>query len=137
MITGVYEAVLYADNVPEAAAFYANVVGLRLAEPVSSLMAAFRTGEPGETPSSCLLLVFNRREAAVPGRQVPSHGTSGPGHVALRIPPDRYEWWKDRLARHGVPVEQEVEWKTGARSIYFRDPGGNVVELVAGELWPL
>jgi catechol 2,3-dioxygenase-like lactoylglutathione lyase family enzyme len=135
MIKGVYEAVLYTDDVSEAAAFYSNVVGLRPAAPVSSLMAAFRTGESDEIPPSGLLLVFNRREAAVPGREVPSHGTIGAGHVALRIAADRYEWWKDRLARHGVPIEQEAEWKTGARSIYFRDPAGNSVELVAGEIW--
>ena len=36
----------------------------------------------------------------------------------------------------GVAIEAEVEWPSGGRSLYFRDPAGNVVELAPPTLWP-
>jgi catechol 2,3-dioxygenase-like lactoylglutathione lyase family enzyme len=45
--------------------------------------------------------------------------------------------WRRRLERHGIVAEQEVEWPRGGRSLYFRDPAGNSVELVTPGLWGL
>jgi len=42
-----------------------------------------------------------------------------------------YEAWKERVA-----AEQEVTWKSGVRSFYFRDPAGNLLEIAEGDLWP-
>ena len=34
-------------------------------------------------------------------------------------------------------IEKEVEWPKGGRSLYFRDPAGNSVELVTPGVWGL
>lgn len=129
-ITGVYETVLYADDVDSTSAFYAGVLGLRLVEGPDELSAAFRLPDGG------VVLVFDPSRSGAPGRAVPSHGPRGPGHVAFRIPPGAYDAWRTTLREHGVPIEREVEWARGGRSLYVRDPAGNSVELTADELWP-
>jgi catechol 2,3-dioxygenase-like lactoylglutathione lyase family enzyme len=127
--TRVYETVLYAPDLPAMAAFYSDVLGLvRVSE--GPPYAAFRLGDGG------VLLLFDPRQAAAPGRIVPSHGTSGPGHVAFSVGEGCLERWRDALPAGGVPIEAELEWPAGGRSLYVRDPAGNSVELVEGEIWP-
>jgi catechol 2,3-dioxygenase-like lactoylglutathione lyase family enzyme len=65
---------------------------------------------------------------------VASHGATGAGHVAFSV--ESLDGWRERFAEHGVEVEQEKEWPRDGRSIYVRDPAGNSVELVEGDLWP-
>lgn len=129
-ITAVYETVLYADDVPAAARFFSDVLGLRLVEGPDELSAAFRLPDGG------VLLVFDPARSGAPGRAVPSHGPRGPGHVAFRIPAGSLDEWQRALERHGIPVEQIVAWAGGGHSLYVRDPAGNSVELTADELWP-
>jgi catechol 2,3-dioxygenase-like lactoylglutathione lyase family enzyme len=38
-------------------------------------------------------------------------------------------------ADKAVPVESEVSWPQGGRSLYFLDPDGMVVELATPGLW--
>jgi catechol 2,3-dioxygenase-like lactoylglutathione lyase family enzyme len=130
MIRGVYEAVVYTDDLATLTAFYRDALGLRLVKPPHDLLAAFRLPDGG------ILLAFDRTLASQPGREVPSHGASGPGHVAFRIDAGEYDTWTARLASLGIPIERQIVWDSGARSIYFRDPAGNSVELVEGEIWP-
>ena len=40
-----------------------------------------------------------------------------------------------QLREVGIRIELEMDWKEGGRSIYFRDPAGNVVELAPATLW--
>lgn len=134
MLRGVYETVLYANDLPAAAEFYRSVLDLRVVKPVDELMVAFRLPDGG------VLLIFDPSESRQPGRSVPSHGMEGSGaggHVAFRIDHGEYDKWVARLRSHGVEIESEISWESGARSIYFRDPAGNSVELVEGEIWPL
>ncbi len=42
----------------------------------------------------------------------------------------------EELRDRGIELEREVDWPQGGRSIYVRDPAGNSVELVEGDLWP-
>ncbi|WP_201750336.1 VOC family protein [Tautonia marina] len=83
-----------------------------------------------------VLLVFNP-VTTLKGDTLPPHGARGPGHFALGIRADKLDDWRRRLEAHGVAVEQEVEWPRGGRSIYFRDPSGNSVELITPGLWGL
>ena len=127
----VYETVLYADDLASATRFYGGVLGLRLVDGPDELAVAFRLGD------RAMLLVFDPARAGAPGRRVPSHGTSGPGHVAFGVEPGSLEVWRARLAEAGVELEQDIEWSGGrGRSLYVRDPAGNSVELVDGDLWP-
>jgi catechol 2,3-dioxygenase-like lactoylglutathione lyase family enzyme len=122
----VYETVVYANDLEAARAFYRDVLGLREVED-----GVFRLDDDG------VLLLFDPAESSRPGRVVPSHGPEGATHLAFSVDEGELDAWRERLAAHGVELEQEQQWQRGgARSLYVRDPAGNSVELVAGELWP-
>jgi catechol 2,3-dioxygenase-like lactoylglutathione lyase family enzyme len=129
-LRGVYETVLYADDVAATARFYESILGLRLVAGPDELMAALRLEDGG------VLLIFDPRRASKPGRAVP-HGASGAGHVAFSVREGELDAAAAELrAAHGVELERETEWPQGGRSVYFRDPAGNSLELVEGEVWP-
>lgn len=131
-LTRVYETILYCPEPPglvAAGRFYKDVLGLRPIKEDAALLDAFRLPQGG------VLLLFDPHAAIKPGREVPSHGGIGPGHVAFSIESGSYDQWRAWLEEHRVAVEQEMIWKTGAKSIYVRDPAGNSVELVEGEIW--
>ncbi|MBU6413805.1 MAG: VOC family protein [Planctomycetes bacterium] len=94
-----------------------------------SAARAFPTGD-------AVLLLFHPAYAATPGRGVPTHGTTGPGHIAFRVTAGMLDQWLKRFAELEVEVELDRTWKRGGRSLYVRDPAGNSVELVEGEIWP-
>ena len=128
-IHGIYETVLYGD-VPALEAFYREVLGLRLVDGPDELAAAFRL------PDGAMLLLFDPDRSSRPGRPVPSHGASGPAHVAFRLPKGELDHWRETLFERGVEIDRDVEWDGGRRSLYVRDPAGNSVELTEDELWP-
>ena len=127
MISRVYETVVYAHDLAAAHRFYRDVLGLRPVGDLDELAASFRLDDGG------MLLVFAPQLSSQPGRAVPSHGSSGAGHVAFSV--DRLDEWADQFRSAGVEIEREVDWD-GGRSIYVRDPAGNSVELVEGDIWP-
>jgi catechol 2,3-dioxygenase-like lactoylglutathione lyase family enzyme len=123
------EAGIYADDLEQAEAFYRDVLGLEpvIREPGKHVF--FRAGDS-------MLLVF-RAEESLKERSLPQHGSRGPGHFALGIPDTACDEWRRHLREHGIEIEQEVGWPQGARSLYFRDPAGNSVELLTRGLWGL
>ena len=136
-ISGILETVLYAEDLHAADRFYRGVVGLAHISGDGSLAFGYRV-----TPDS-VLLVFKPSVSNQAGRGIPSHGIAGPGHVAFRIDDASYDAWLARLASSGVPIEHEQTWPmeraegdpiTG-RSIYVRDPAGNSVEFITGDIW--
>jgi catechol 2,3-dioxygenase-like lactoylglutathione lyase family enzyme len=56
-------------------------------------------------------------------------------HLAFAIPTDSYAAWKTKLVARNIKIESEVRWPRGGRSLYFRDPEGNLVELATPGLW--
>ena len=123
----VFETVLNADDLVAAEDFYREVMGLEVISR-SELLVSFRC-------ANSVLLIFNPAQSSQPGREVPSHGTTGAGHVAFALRPEDFDSWKGRLDAAAVAIEQVVEWEQGGRSIYFRDPAGNSVELAPPTLW--
>ena len=121
----VYETVVYAADLAAAIAFYRGVLGLRQVDD-----GAFRLDDGG------MLLLFDPASSSRPGRPVPSHGATGAGHVAFLVAEGELDAWRESLRAQSVELEQEKEWPGGGRSIYVRDPAGNSVELVEGDLWP-
>lgn len=130
-IVGVLETVLYAEALPAAEQFYAGVLGLRLISS-SDRARGFRVN------NSAVLLVFDPALAAseAEAANVPPHGATGPGHIALTVPSGTLDDWRSWLLAQRVPLELERGWERGGRSIYIRDPAGNSVELVEGAVWP-
>ena len=129
--SGILEACLYTTDLDAAEDFYREVVGLEVYSRDPGRDVFFRCGE-------CMFLVFNPARTSRNGDSaVPLHGAKGPGHVAFRIQEEEIKGWKKRLGDCGVGIEQEILWPGGGRSLYFRDPAGNSVELATARLWEL
>jgi catechol 2,3-dioxygenase-like lactoylglutathione lyase family enzyme len=123
----IFETVLYAKDLAAAERFYRDAVGLEVVGR-SELLVVFRCG-------GGVLLIFDPVKSRAAGRNVPSHGASGEGHVAFATKPEDLDAWRKQLGKVGVPIELEMNWEEGGCSIYFRDPAGNVVELAPPTLW--
>jgi catechol 2,3-dioxygenase-like lactoylglutathione lyase family enzyme len=137
--TGIYETILYGEDLDAMERFYREVIGLRLVSKIEGRSRGFRV-----SPAQ-MLLIFRASRTTLGHPTVPAHGATGAGHVAFSIERGTYGAWRARLVEAGLEIEKEVEWPvaaaagvegTGARSMYARDPAGNSVELVEGDLWP-
>ncbi|MGD9715439.1 MAG: VOC family protein [Thermomicrobiales bacterium] len=129
-ILAVVETALYVDDLDAAQDFYRHVLGLEVIRKEPGRHVFFQVGVAD------VLLVF-LPEATLTGDTLPSHGAAGPGHFALGIERPSFGAWRERLTAAGVDIEQELDWPRGGRSIYFRDPAGNSVELVTPGVWGL
>jgi catechol 2,3-dioxygenase-like lactoylglutathione lyase family enzyme len=127
------ETCLYAGDLHAAARFYVDVLALELHSHEPDRHLFLRCGDS-------MVLVFNPARTStaaghVGGVAVPNHGTTGPGHIAFRISGGELRSWRSRLMGAGIEIEAEIAWPNGGRSIYLRDPAGNSIELVEGEIW--
>jgi catechol 2,3-dioxygenase-like lactoylglutathione lyase family enzyme len=129
-IKAVVETAIYVDDLLATEAFYRTVLGLAVIGKEPGRHVFFQVGE------GSVLLAF-RAETTLKGDQLPAHGATGPGHFALGIEAESFDAWRKLLHGHGVTIEKEVEWPKGGKSLYFRDPAGNSVELVTPGVWGL
>ena len=131
-VSGILETALYVADLPAAAAFYRRVFGFPVllesdrlvaldvaGRSVLLLFKSGATGEPFETP----------------GGVIPAHPGRGVTHFAFAVEDRDIDPWRERLKAEGVAVESVVTWPRGARSVYFRDPDGNLVELISRGFW--
>ena len=127
---GMLETVLYYEPPAqrEMESFYSEVLGLRAVTRWDD-GTAYRVG-PG------MLLLFDIEKLGERAEPYSRHGAKGSGHACLEASPGEYDGWKERLAAHGVTIDHEARWPGGARSIYFRDPAGNLLEIADRDIWP-
>jgi catechol 2,3-dioxygenase-like lactoylglutathione lyase family enzyme len=123
------EVALYVDDLERADAFYRDVLGLELIGKEPGRHVFFRAGEG-------VLLIFIP-EATQQSGLFPAHGAKGPGHAALGIVAESLDFWRSRLHERGVQIEKGATWPLGGRSLYFRDPAGNSIELITPHCWGL
>ena len=127
-VEAVVETAVYAADLAAAEAFYGGVLGLPVVGREAGRQVFFRVG------AGSMLLVFDPA-TTLRGGTFPPHGATGPGHVALGVRPEALDGWRRHLAAHGVEIEMEYTWPRGGRSLYFRDPAGNLVELITPGVW--
>lgn len=130
-IIGTLESALYASDLKAAAHFWGQVMGLPEIARVPDRHIFFRCGPQ-------VLLVFNpavTREPPRPGARlpVPPHGTEGAGHFCIAA--QNLQEWRDHLEASGIVIEADFIWPQGGRSIYFRDPAGNSIEIAEPKIW--
>ena len=126
----VLEAALYVTDLTAAEQFYTKVLGLTLYSKLEGRHVFFRCGQR-------MVLLFNAEATSVSAggsSEIPVHGAKGAGHLAFAARDDEIDRWKDHLAKHGVRIEKEVNWGN-SRSIYFRDPSYNSLEIASPLLW--
>lgn len=126
------EAALYAGDLDAAERFYGEVLGLERVVRVADRHVFYRVGD-------AVLLIFNplqtRKPPDNPDLPVPPHGAEGPGHFCFAVDGAALDDWRARLRASGVEIEADFHWPNGARSIYFRDPAGNSIEMAEQHLW--
>lgn len=133
--SGILESALYVDDLDKAERFYGEVMGLERIAKVEGRHVFFRCGEG-------VLLLFDADKTVKPPAAdarlpVPPHGTKGDGHLCFRGTEDEIERGKAHLEANGVTIEADFEWPQGGRSIYFRDPAGNSLEIANPRIWGL
>ncbi len=132
-IKGVIETCIYASDLHAVEYFYGQILELKLVSKEENRHLFYRCGKG-------MLLIFNPKHTSseqsfVNGEPVPLHGASGPGHLALAVENQDIPKWRERLETWNIKIESEITWPNGFNSIYFRDPAGNSIELVASGLW--
>jgi catechol 2,3-dioxygenase-like lactoylglutathione lyase family enzyme len=123
------ETAIYGTDIEALERFYVKLFGLESIARTAGRNAVLRCG-------SSVLILFNQAASSAPGGLFPPHGAApGAGHIAFAAPPEDLGLWREKLAAAGISIEAEIEWADGLRSIYFRDPAGNSVELAPQTLW--
>ena len=123
----ILETCLCVDDLDAAENFYCSVLGLKLHSKVEYRHVFLICGNR-------MLLLFNALATQVAG-EIPAHGTMGAGHVAFEMEEEDYADWIQKLQKNGIAIEKEMTWPEGGKSIYFRDPSGNCLELATRSLW--
>ncbi|WP_460172563.1 VOC family protein [Thermus sp. FJN-A] len=121
----VLETSVYAKDLERARAFYEGVLGLPCFQFKPPRHAFFRAGRG-------VFLVFNPEETEK-DEALPPHGARGSVHVAFRVEEEELSLWEKRLREAGYPVWWAT-WPKG-KSLYTRDPEGNLIELAPGQIW--
>jgi catechol 2,3-dioxygenase-like lactoylglutathione lyase family enzyme len=131
-VQGILETALYARDPQAAAEFYKRLFGFGTLLDSDRLVALDVAGKN-------VLLLFKAGVTGgpfrTPGGTIPSHTGIGGGHFAFAITPEDVEPWQAHLRSKDVPVESVVTWPGGAKSLYFRDPDDNLVELITPGFW--
>ena len=126
-ILRILETSLYAEDLDRAELFYTKVLGLELFAKEPDRHVFFRCGDQ-------MLLIFNPVRTIRETEAAP-HGATGPGHVAFAVPMAELDQWAARLRSANIRIEKGVTWPKGGRSLYFRDPAGNCLELASPLVW--
>lgn len=130
--SGALETALYVDDLAAAEHFYGALLGLEEIANVSGRHIFYRV-------RSTILLIFDPAATCVgsdnPNLPVPPHGAHGPGHFCFAADARDITAWHDWLIKARVPIEADFHWPNGARSLYFRDPAGNSLEIAEPRLW--
>ncbi|TBH20650.1 VOC family protein [Thermus thermamylovorans] len=123
----VLETAVYAEDLEKARAFYEGVLGLPCFQYQPPRHAFFRAGQG-------VFLVFNP-EHTEKDQALPPHGAKGSVHVAFQVEEEELPRWAEKLQEAGFPVWW-ADWPRG-KSLYTRDPAGNLVELAPARIWGL
>jgi catechol 2,3-dioxygenase-like lactoylglutathione lyase family enzyme len=132
-LNGVLETAVYVDDMSRARRFYEEVLDL---QPMvaDERLCAYSVG------GRSVFLLFLRGSSLSPvpmgGGHIPPHDGQGRLHMAFSVDSAELAGWERRLDERGIAVESRVTWPRGGRSLYFRDPDDNLLELVTPGVWP-
>jgi catechol 2,3-dioxygenase-like lactoylglutathione lyase family enzyme len=130
----IVETCIYSPDLKNMKDFYVNSLGLDLVSEEEGRHVFLKVGKS-------MLLIFNPQNTRLAANSTfPTHGTIAPPssiHFALEIEQGDYEAARNILTQNGISIEKEMSWGSGGKSMYFRDPVGNLVEIVTKGQWPV
>ena len=111
--------------------FYVDKLGLELVSQQRGRHVFLKTEKN-------MLLIFNHEITAA--EKETNHGAPTPPsmvHIAFEIEAAEYGKAKKLLTVNSIQVEKEIAWENDikSKSIYFRDPAGNLVEFITRNYW--
>jgi catechol-2,3-dioxygenase len=132
-IRKIVETCIYSSDLKKMKDFYISVLGLQLVSE-SKRNIFLKAGKS-------MLLIFNPEITISYHDSIfPIHGAITPPamiHFALEIEKEHYEYYKEVLMQNNVEIEKELKLDKEPKSLYFRDPVGNLVEIIAKGEWPV
>jgi catechol 2,3-dioxygenase-like lactoylglutathione lyase family enzyme len=112
--------ILLCENLPAMKTFYHEV----LCFPIER-----DWGDWIELRAGTILLTLRRRDRPYDGP--PLAGSAGV-QLAFRVEPAQVDaWHKDLLHRRAEILDPPRDWDYGHRTLFFRDPEGNILEIYA------
>jgi catechol-2,3-dioxygenase len=132
-INKVVETCIYSSDLESMKKFYVGILGLSVIQEEGDKLIFLKAGKS-------MLLIFDPLRTSVNNDKLPPHGAMTPPssiHFAMEIEDHDYEPCKELLVRNGIAIEKEVNWNSKTKSLYFRDPAGNLVELITPGGWPV
>lgn len=132
-IKKVVETCIYSSDLESMKNFYAGILGLPVIQEEQDKLIFLKAGKS-------MLLIFDPLRTKTNNGSLPAHGTPTPPssiHFAMEIEKQEYHACKQLLMDNNIAIEKEVNWNNDAKSIYFRDPAGNLVELITPGGWPV
>ena len=114
--------VLFARDMPRMRRFYADVMGFPVDHELGPRWIAYRVGAN--------VLALTERGLLFDDAPPPTGALSA--QLAFRVAPADVDRCAEELSRAGVPIESPpTDQPWGHRTLFFRDPDGNVLEIYA------
>ena len=132
-IKKVVETCIYCSDLQSMKNVYVRILGLSVIQEEQDRLIFLKAGKS-------MLLIFDPMQTRTNNGSLPVHGALTPPssiHFAMEIEEQEYHASKQLLASNKIAMEKEVNWDSQAKSIYFRDPAGNLVELITPGAWPV
>ncbi|MDQ3998775.1 MAG: VOC family protein [Thermoproteota archaeon] len=132
-INRVIETCIYSSDLRSMKKFYVGILGLSIIHEEEDKLIFLKAGKS-------VLLIFDPLRTSINNDRLPTHGAITPPssiHFAMEIEEQEYQPCKELLVQNGIAIEKEVKWNWNTKSLYFRDPSGNLVELITPGGWPV
>lgn len=117
---GIRHIALRVRDLQRSLDFYARLLGMRIDWRPDTENAYLTSGSD------------NLALHQIPAVRDPASDSLGLDHFGFIVSkPEHVDQWADRLEAEGVPLTQKAKThRDGARSIYFRDPDGNLIQIL-------
>ena len=145
----IVETCIYTSDLQKLKDFYVDSLGLELVSEEKHRSIFLKVGKSMLlifNPEKTLMVDYDKEDKENRKRfdieLFPPHGAITPPsiiHFALEIDKSDYDNSKKVLMANNIKIEKEIIWNEGsAKSIYFKDPSGNLVEIITNNhLWPI